>query len=175
MKTVEETPGKEKAGGFSSYESCGRKPRKRRGSLPMKLVEERSDKSRPPHSCSHGDGMKRGPENKSLRELIVFLEKASKKNKAPIWLAVARKLSAPRRRRIIVNIGKISKITKDGATVIVPGKLLCSGDLDHKVDIASFSAARGAKEKVSKAGGRLMDIRELVQSNPKGSGIIIVQ
>ena len=119
--------------------------------------------------------MKRGHESNSTNELIIFLEKASKKNKAPIWVALAEKLSSPRRRRIAVNLGKISRVTSPDSTIVVPGKILCSGALNHKVSIASFSAAKGAREKVSKAGGKLIGIRELVESNPKGSGVSIIQ
>jgi len=119
--------------------------------------------------------MERGPENKLLKDLVIFLEKASKKNKAPIWLAVAKMLSAPRRQRIAVNIGMVSRFAKPGSTVVIPGKLLCSGELEHKVNVASFSAARGAEEKISKAGGKFMGIRELVESNPKGSGVVILR
>ena len=118
--------------------------------------------------------MKKGPETKSIRELVVFLEKASKKNKAPIWLAVAEKISSPRRRRPEVNVGKLSKVVKQGSAALVPGKLLSTGKLERKMDVASVFASKAARDKVAKAGGRLMSIRQLVEANPKGSGVVIV-
>jgi len=119
--------------------------------------------------------MKKGTERKSLKALFVFLEKASKKNKAPIWMAVAEKICSPRRRRVEVNVGKLSKIVKQGSAAVVPGKLLSTGKLERKLDVASVSASKSARDKVAKAGGRLMSIRELVEANPKGAGVVIVQ
>ena len=119
--------------------------------------------------------MKRGPENESVRELVVFLEKSARKNDAPIWKAVARRISSPRRRRAEVNVGKIARIAKKGSTILVAGKVLGAGEIGIKVDVASLSAARGAREKLAKAGGRLMSLEELVAANPKGSGVVIVE
>jgi len=119
--------------------------------------------------------VKRGTENRSLRELIVFLEKSERKNKAPIWGAVAEKLAKPRRRRVEMNLGKLAKITKAKDVVIIPGKVLGAGDLTHAVSIASWSAAKGVEEKVAKSGGKLMTIKELVGSNPNGKGVMILQ
>jgi len=118
--------------------------------------------------------MNRGTEVESTRELLVFLEKSAKKNDAPIWIAVAGKLSMSKRRKVEVNLGKIGKVVKSG-TVIIPGKLLSNGKLEAKVTIAAFSASAAAKEKVAKAGGKLISIKELVAQNPKGSGVVILQ
>lgn len=118
---------------------------------------------------------KRGPENSALREAIVFLEKSARKNKAPIWGAVAEKLAKPRRSRVEVNLGRLAKLTKANDVVVVPGKLLGAGEPKHAVTVASWSAAEGVREKLTKHGGKLMTIRELVESNPRGSGVIIMQ
>jgi large subunit ribosomal protein L18e len=119
--------------------------------------------------------MKRGPESKPVQELALFLEKASKKNKAPIWASVAEKISGPRRRRAEVNVGKISRITNGGETILIPGKLLSAGDMTKGVTIAALSASKAAAEKVSKAGGKVVTIRALAESNPKGSRVVILQ
>ncbi|MFH0817194.1 MAG: 50S ribosomal protein L18e, partial [Candidatus Micrarchaeota archaeon] len=65
--------------------------------------------------------MNRQTEIPEVRELIVFLEKASKKNKAPIWADMARRLSRPRRNIASVNVRKIDRYTKEGDTAIIPG------------------------------------------------------
>ncbi|VVC71859.1 50S ribosomal protein L18e [uncultured archaeon] len=119
--------------------------------------------------------MKRGPESKPTQELAVFLEKASKKNGAPIWMAVAEKISGPRRRRVTVNIGKIGKIVNGGETILVPGKLLSGGVISKPVTIASFSASKAAVDKLAKAGGKYLTLRKLVEANPKGSKVVIIQ
>ncbi len=119
------------------------------------------------------DVMARTKEILEVRELIVFLEKASKKNKAPIWADVARRLSCPRRRVPAVNVGKIEKHTKEGNVVLVPGKVIGSGSLNHSVDVAALGFSMDAERKISSQ-GTCMAIRELAEKNPKGTGVIIL-
>jgi len=88
--------------------------------------------------------------------------------------AVARELSRSRKNRREVNIWRINKHTKKGETVVVPGKVLGDGSLDHKLEIAAFKFTQSAKEKIKKAGGKFMSISELIKKNPKGSNVRII-
>ncbi|MFH1470692.1 MAG: 50S ribosomal protein L18e [Candidatus Micrarchaeota archaeon] len=118
--------------------------------------------------------MKRQTEIPEVRELIVFLEKASKKNNAPIWADLAERLAKPRRAMASVNVGKIDKNTKEGDTVLVPGKVLSGGSITHAIDIAALRFSMDAERKISSQGS-CMDIKSLVQKNPKGTGVIIME
>ena len=118
--------------------------------------------------------MKRQTEIPEVRELIVFLEKASKRNKAPIWADIARRLSKPSRSIASVNVGKIEKNTKEGDTVLVPGKVLSGGSLTHGVDVAALKFSMDAERKISSQGSCL-DIKSLAEKNPKGTGVIILE
>ncbi|MCS7097124.1 MAG: 50S ribosomal protein L18e [Candidatus Methanomethylicia archaeon] len=119
--------------------------------------------------------MKRtGPTNIHLRKNINFLKKKSIENNAKIWRDIANKLSAPRRMRIAVNVGKINRCTSKGDVVIVPGKVLGAGEIDHPVTVAAFSFSKSAYEKITKANGKCISIIDLVNLNPKGSGIKII-
>ncbi len=109
-----------------------------------------------------------------LIRLIEELKKKSFENKARIWRAVAEMLNKPRSRRRIVNISRISRYTKQGDVVVVPGKVLGSGSISHSVTVAAFAFSRQAKEKITKAGGRCITILELVEENPKGSNVKII-
>ncbi|MFH1447228.1 MAG: 50S ribosomal protein L18e [Candidatus Micrarchaeota archaeon] len=109
-----------------------------------------------------------------LRELIVFLEKTSKKNNAPFWKDIAKRLSTSRRRRSGVNVSKIDKYSQEGSTVLVPGKVLASGSLTHEVDVAAFRFSIDAERKISSQGS-CTDIKSLAEKNPKGTGIIILE
>ncbi len=115
-----------------------------------------------------------GPTNVHLRKLIRFLEKASNQYKARIWKYVAELLNKPTRQRIEVNIGKINRLTKEGETVVVPGKVLGGGILDHKVTVAAWRFSESAKKKIEKIGGEAISIEELVKRNPKGSFVKII-
>ncbi len=109
-----------------------------------------------------------------LKNLIVFLEKTSKKSKSRFWRDVAERLSTSRRRMAEVNIGKIDKNTKEGTTVVVPGKVLASGSLTHTVDVAALRFSLDAERKISSQGS-CMDIKALAEKNPKGTDIIIME
>ncbi|RLE83677.1 MAG: 50S ribosomal protein L18e [Thermoprotei archaeon] len=118
--------------------------------------------------------MKRtGPTNIHLRRLIHHLRKASRENKVKIWRRVAELLSRPTRNKVEVNISKINRYTEDGDVVVVPGKVLGSGELDHKVIVAAWSFSRKAYDKISKS-GKAISIKELIESNPKGKGVKII-
>ncbi|HIP74402.1 MAG TPA: 50S ribosomal protein L18e [Euryarchaeota archaeon] len=116
-----------------------------------------------------------GPTNTVLKGLIVTLEKASKKEDAPIWAYVAYELSRPTRKRINVNVGEIAKYASDGDTVVVPGKVLGIGRIDKKVTVAAWSFSASAKEKIEAAGGRAVGILDLLKENPKGSGVKVMK
>lgn len=73
-----------------------------------------------------------------------------------------------------MNISRLNRYTKVGDTVVVPGKVLGAGNLDHAVNVAAFSFSQQAQSKVLKAKGKCLSISKLVEENPKGSGVKII-
>ncbi len=119
--------------------------------------------------------MKRtGPTNILLRKTIRELRKVARRNNAPIWSAVAELLEKPRRQRIAVNISRINRYTKEGDVVVVPGKVLGAGILDHPVTVAAVAFSKKALEKIKAVGGRAIHILDLVNENPRGSNVKII-
>jgi large subunit ribosomal protein L18e len=110
-----------------------------------------------------------GPTNFFLRKLINDLKKLANKENTKVWKEVAYYLERPRRERVIVNIGKIQKLAKEGETIIVPGKLLAGGLLNKKVTVVFYQASKEALKKLEKAGARGVTIEEYIKENPKGS------
>ncbi len=119
--------------------------------------------------------VKRGPENIETRKLVAFLEATGRKNKARVWLAMASLLQKPSRSRPELNLYRLNKVSKQGDVVATPAKLLGNGSLDHAVTIAAFAASASAREGLAKAGGKLLSIRELVESNPSGKGVRLLK
>ena len=115
----------------------------------------------------------RGPSDPNVASLIVELRKASN-NDAPIWRSISKKLQKPRRSRSEVNISKINRYSGNNEFVIVPGKVLGSGELNHPVNVAALTFSDGAKSKILAAQGRVLTISELISENPKGSGVRIL-
>ncbi len=96
------------------------------------------------------------------------------KTKSPFWRRVHELLSRPARQRVVVNVSKINRYAEDGDVVVVPGKVLGSGELNKKVTVAAFSFSYTALEKIEEAGGEAIHILELVKKNPKGKGLKII-
>ncbi len=116
-----------------------------------------------------------GPTNPVLRELIRVLRKASVKNKAPVWRALADELERPRRIKKPVNVGKLERYCNEGEIVVVAGKLLGGGNLTKKLVVASLDASPSAIKKVEEAGGKWLPIRDLLEQNPNGSGVRLMK
>ena len=109
----------------------------------------------------------RGSTNPELIRLIRTLIKRSRENKVSIWRDVADRLAGGD--RVVVNISRINRNTGEGETVIVPGKVLGTGRLDHPIKVAAFNFSKSAMGKITSAGGSCMTIEQLVSENPKGS------
>src|SRR3989344_745942 len=119
--------------------------------------------------------MKRtGPTNIILLKLVAELKKRSNEQEAQIWRRVANDLERPTRQRRVVNLSSISRYTKENEIIVVPGKVLGSGDLEHKLTISAFQFSDGAKEKIEKAGSKIIPLLELSKDNPSGKGIRII-
>ena len=106
--------------------------------------------------------------------LIDLLREISRKQQSALGSRIAAELEKPTRQRRLVNIYKLDKYTKDNETVLVPGKVLGTGELSHKVNVAAYSFSDGAKEKIMKAKGQCFTIPELLEKNPKGQNVRII-
>lgn len=115
-----------------------------------------------------------GPTNEHLQDLITELSKLHSTSKVKLWRAVAKDLSKSTRSRSIVNLVKIDRLARDGETVVVPGKVLGSGEISRKLTVSAFNFSKSAKEKIEQKGGKAMTINELIRTNPKGSKVRII-
>ena len=115
-----------------------------------------------------------GPTDPNTRALINALRKTSSKHDVRIWKRVAELVARPTRTRPTVNVGKIERHTNAGDIVVVPGKVLGSGIMSHKVTVAALNASSTARSAIVAAGGSLISIDELMKQIPKGRGITII-
>ncbi|MBI3412825.1 MAG: 50S ribosomal protein L18e [Candidatus Aenigmarchaeota archaeon] len=102
----------------------------------------------------------------------VKLVRELEKMKEPVWGRVVEELAGPARRNREVNLSDINR--HQSGTVLVPGKVLGTGSLTKKVDVAAFRFSKTAREKITKAGGKAMSIGELAKQNPKCSNVKIM-
>jgi large subunit ribosomal protein L18e len=111
-----------------------------------------------------------GPTNVLKRKLARNLWQTKRR----IWRDVSERLMAPARSAVEVNLYRLSKITKKGDTVIIPGKILAVGELTESITIACYSISKSAVDKVKASGSKLMTIEDLLAKNPTGSGVRII-
>jgi len=111
--------------------------------------------------------------NIQQENLIKELKTLAMVENVKLWKRIAIELEKPTRNKRIVNISKIDKYTKQGDLIIVPGKVLSTGELTHKVDVCAHSFSETAKSKIQEK-GRILSIKELMKENPKGKGIKII-
>jgi large subunit ribosomal protein L18e len=105
---------------------------------------------------------KRNPE---LAESI-FL---AKKNN---HMDLAKKLCAPTRQRVIMNMTDIEKLKED--KIIIVGKILGTGDIKKKMSIIALGYSEQAKEKLAKAGCETKTIKQELVKNPKLTGYKLI-
>jgi large subunit ribosomal protein L18e len=112
--------------------------------------------------------------NPELIGLIRFLRKQSTENKADIWRDIAERLAKPRRNQPAVNLSRLNRYTKKNEIVVVPGKVLSTGILDHPVTVVAFAFSEKAREKIDTAKGKCISFSDLIKKNPKGSNIKMI-
>ena len=108
--------------------------------------------------------MRANVENKDVKEWLNALSAASRdKHYGGLWKKVHYELDVPTRIRATVNLYKINKLTKDGANVIIPGKVLSVGSIDHKVNIAAISYSDAARKALIASGSNIVGIKEMMK------------
>ncbi len=112
-------------------------------------------------------------EDPELVHTLIALRRAAREHEAPIWAAVARGLARPRHRVVPVNVGHLARLAPEKATVVVPGKVLASGEIGRPLTVAAFHFSAAARQKIHAAGGSVLTIPELLKAHPDGRGVRI--
>jgi large subunit ribosomal protein L18e len=108
-----------------------------------------------------------------LLELVTELKKQSIEQNVNLWKRIATDLEKPTRIRREVNLYKIDKYARDDEIIVVPGKVLGTGELTKGVKVAAFTFSESAYKKI-KEKGTAMSIHELIKTNPKGKKVRIL-
>ena len=115
-----------------------------------------------------------GPSNENVKSLILSLKKQSHLQNVNLWKKIAAELETPARNRRVINLSRLSRFTREKETVIVPGKVLGAGTMDHSIIIAAMAFSGNAKQQIENAKGKCMTIEELAKQNPKGKGVRVI-
>tara|TARA_Y100000310_G_C20255049_1_gene610930 strand:- start:214 stop:591 length:378 start_codon:yes stop_codon:yes gene_type:complete len=117
---------------------------------------------------------KTGPTNPELKGLLETLEDCSRSEKIPLWKRVADDLGKSSRSRRVVNLSKLNRFTKADEVVVVPGKVLGSGVLSHKLTVTAFQFSGEATKKIVEAGGVVIPLQDFIKESPKGKRVRVI-
>jgi large subunit ribosomal protein L18e len=112
--------------------------------------------------------------NTLVDNTVWILRKAAKKSKAPIWRDLEDRVSGPRSTKSEVNLGKLAQVTKASEVIVVPGKVLGTGNLGHKLTVCAFSISESATKKITDLGGDVISLDTLITKYPDGKGVRII-
>ncbi|MGC8669860.1 MAG: 50S ribosomal protein L18e [Candidatus Micrarchaeia archaeon] len=106
--------------------------------------------------------MKINAENENIKEWLEAIKKEADEKKG-IWKNAYARMAVPERRRVSVNLYKINKYTKEGDVVLIPGKVLSIGNMDHAVSIAALSYSSNALSKLKASRCSILGIKDIIK------------
>ncbi|MFW5990594.1 MAG: 50S ribosomal protein L18e [Candidatus Nanoarchaeia archaeon] len=116
--------------------------------------------------------MRKMKTNTELKNLVQELKKQG--NQANLWRRLATDLEKPTRQKKAVNLNKIDLLSKENETIVVPGKVLGNGNINHKVNVAALNFSAQAALKMKEASCKTYSISELLKNNPEGKNVRII-
>ncbi len=102
------------------------------------------------------------------------LDKHSRQSKQRIWKDASEAVLASRKNRPTVNLSIISRNSKEGTKVLVPGKVLGLGSIDHKVIVAAYSFSKDARNKITSSGGTCLDINDFMKDSESVKDVVLL-
>ncbi|MDE1823656.1 MAG: 50S ribosomal protein L18e [Candidatus Micrarchaeota archaeon] len=107
-------------------------------------------------------------ENDKVNEWLAALEELGREPKKQKMAAKLHALvGMPKRRRVKVNLNKLDRVSKDGESIIVPGKVLGEGRLTKKIRISAVDYSESAIEKLKESKSSMVKIRDIVKGEAK--------
>lgn len=110
----------------------------------------------------------------AIDNTIWSLRSAFRRSKAPIWRALQEELAGPRANRREINVRRLAEISKADEVVVIPGKVLGTGSLGHKLTVCAFSISETAAKKIIESGGTVLTFDDLINKHPDGKGVRII-
>jgi large subunit ribosomal protein L18e len=118
--------------------------------------------------------MKKGTTSYYTQGLINDFEKLYRKEKKPLFERIVKELKKSSRQKRDLNISKINRYSVEGSNVIVLGKVLSAGSMDHKVSVLAFAYSKEALEKLKKSGSSAKLMDDLAKSGKVPQKVIIL-
>ena len=91
------------------------------------------------------------------------------------WLKIAAILSGSTIRLPAKNLYEINTVAETGDVIVIPGKVLSTGELTKKIKIVALSISQIAKESLKESKSEFIPLIEEIRKNPKAEGVKILQ
>ena len=112
--------------------------------------------------------------NQLVLEMVKNLKKASAEHDAPIWSRLATMALKPASTKRKINLKRINQLTKEDDVVVIPGKVLGTGNMSHKITLCSFSISNSALNKIIDSGGKIISFSNIIKQFPTGKGVFLL-
>ncbi|MDG7034623.1 MAG: 50S ribosomal protein L18e [Nitrososphaerota archaeon] len=104
------------------------------------------------------------------------LKDAYRKTKRSIWNDLYRRIKHSSRSEFTrINTSKLNRVAPEGAFIVVPGKVLGTGNIDKKITVGALAYSKAARARIEDAGGKAMTFSEFVASYSNKGGIMVVK
>lgn len=113
--------------------------------------------------------------NLELIRLKEALRLNANQHQARLWKKLASMVEAPASSYAQVNLSRLNRYTNAGDVVVVPGKVLGAGAIEHSICVGALGFTENARLKIIAAAGTIATIDEIVQALPKGTNIKIIR
>ncbi len=111
-------------------------------------------------------------ENTKISRWIDTLSKSRQTAKNKKLMAYLLKLSSkPKRQRVSVNLSKLDRMAAENEFIVVPGKVLGSGDIKKSINISAIDFSSSALQKLKLSKCKVVELSEVVS---KGGARIII-
>lgn len=118
-----------------------------------------------------------GPTSKITKALVHDLEKHSKKEKKAVFDVLATALMGSTRTRAEINLHRLETLAKQnaGKILVVPGKVLGTGEINSAIEVAAFRYSGAAKNKITAAKGKAHTLSELIEKKMPANKLVLVK
>lgn len=101
-------------------------------------------------------------EKSEIRKWLEVLANGTERNKN-LFRRIIKIASRPKRRRIVVDLGKLDTYANDADNIVVPGKVLGAGLLRKKFSISAVGYSESALESLNLSGCEILSIEEMTK------------
>lgn len=118
-----------------------------------------------------------GPTSKITKTIAIELGKHSTQTKSAVFDVLSEALLSSTRTRAEVNLHRLEKLAAlhKGKILVVPGKILATGEINTPVEVAALRFSTAAKTKITAAKGKVHSLQQLIQEKIPANKLVLVK